>query len=186
MPPRVWTSTLLYSGPDRVDIAPGSRSRLGAPFAIRSGETPRAYQNRISLLDNDPWLRVASLDEITFCCSCPNPSLCHRTTLVQGFHDALGTESMGERALRLYPTFRCTVRGCGLGLAETQGLCPRHWDKLGAPLQRRLAASYRDGQRHDGLFSREWSVAMKEALAILNGDDDSGEHVEVELVGEGG
>lgn len=162
---KVWTSTLLYAGPDRIDVGPGSTQRSSQPFLYRLGETLAAYEDRMCLLSNEEWLRLAH-DEITLCCSCADPASCHRTTLAALFHEALAAHLMGERVLPEV-SVRCGVLFCGKNVTDVQALCPEHWNMLPPDLQRDLVRHYTPNQRANGTHSLAWSKAMGGALGLI-------------------
>lgn len=171
---KVWTSTLLYHGSDRIDVGYMSGQRVAQPFLPHFGETKDAYEDRMCILSNEEWFRVVR-DEITLCCYCTDPATCHRTTLAALFHEVFCAELMGERSLRILPV-RCGVLFCGRGVTDTQALCPEHWNVLPFDLQRDLVRHYTPNQRTDGTQNGAWSNAMGKALAII-ASNGSGEDV---------
>jgi len=93
----VYTSTVDYDGPDKLDITAKSGGEVGAPFApswalVMEHRTNQiswrqyvelyAERMRASYRDNrDAWNKLLERDRVVLCCYCKPGSNCHRYLL---------------------------------------------------------------------------------------------------------
>lgn len=61
----------------------------------------------------------------------------------------------------------CHARNCGVATKPEMLMCFRHWRMVPRDLQRRVWATYRDGQCDDKQPSREWHAAADAAIAAV-------------------
>lgn len=116
----VYTSQLSYRGDDALDITRKSAGPRGIAFAPswplfkqylarkHSHRADRASwleyrekyiaEMRVSYVENRAsWKALLSLDTVTLCCYCQNPSACHRVVLASEILTKLGAKYEGER-----------------------------------------------------------------------------------------
>ena len=95
----IYTSTIRYGGPDRLDVTVKSAGELGRAFApawdivrgyqegrISEEEYARRYRRMMlgSFKTNRAaWERVAAMDRVVLCCYCRPGAFCHRRLLAE-------------------------------------------------------------------------------------------------------
>jgi uncharacterized protein YeaO (DUF488 family) len=113
---KIYTSTVQgYKGPDKLDVTVKSGDKVFAPNwklvmdykrgAVTDEEYRQEYLKlmRVSFWNNqDRWLEVLTMPEVTLCCYCKPGEFCHRLLLAEileeiGRRFFLTVEYVGER-----------------------------------------------------------------------------------------
>ena len=61
----------------------------------------------------------------------------------------------------------CHARGCRVPVKPTLLMCPDHWRRVPAAIQRAVYATYRHGQCDDKKPSRQWHEAASAAIGYV-------------------
>lgn len=64
-------------------------------------------------------------------------------------------------------THHCHAKGCGTEVPPRMLMCLKHWRLVPKDLQRRVWATYREGQEEDKRPSREWHTAADAAITAV-------------------
>lgn len=112
---QIYTSTIDYEGPDRLDITVKSGDRVFAPTweMVRSFQRGTMTQEQyteayVTLMrsswkaSNGRWREVLAMGVVTLCCCCPPLQFCHRWVLGRILvrvceHLGISVEYCGER-----------------------------------------------------------------------------------------
>lgn len=108
----IYTSTIRYGGPDRLDVTVKSAGELGRAFAPawdivrgyqegRISEEKYARRYRRMMLgsfktNRAAWERVAAMDRVVLCCYCRPGAFCHRRLLAE--YLARAAQALGKEA----------------------------------------------------------------------------------------
>lgn len=105
---KIYTGTMRYGGPSRMDITVKGGSVFGPVWNMVMGYKDGSISEEVYtemyydlmrtlyIDDKAAFQNVCDMEEVTFCCYCPAGAFCHRYLLADMF-TKLGAEYMGER-----------------------------------------------------------------------------------------
>lgn len=105
---KVYTSTIQYLGPNRLDISVKSGYKAFAPtwgmvHGLKNGglkkdtyaEQYRQLMHQSHVQNTDAWVDLLTRDEVVLCCYCSPGKFCHRRILA-GILEKMGCVVVGE------------------------------------------------------------------------------------------